>query len=136
MDKHKTMPPRKKKSNIIYKRMGSELIIATPVVRSWGYDRVIKTEVQSSVKKKSQKKKRLSITEKVIENKAENIVHIYLENYICSPYLQSYINKTGKGAEKSNKGVQESEMVSYKYSKTLFVSNLMAWKVQQKSTQS
>lgn len=57
MDKHKTMPPRKKKSNIIYKRMGSELIIATPVVRSWGYDRVIKTEVQSSVKKKKVKRR-------------------------------------------------------------------------------
>lgn len=54
-DIHKTMHSKKKNSNITYKRMGSELIIVTLVVRSWSYDRVIKTEVQSSVKKKKSK---------------------------------------------------------------------------------
>lgn len=57
--------------------MGSELVIATPVVRSWSYDRVIKMEVQSSVKKKKgQKNKQLRITGKEIENTAENTVYI------------------------------------------------------------
>lgn len=55
-DIHKTMHSKKKNSNITYKRMGSELIIVTLVVRSWSYDRVIKTEVQSSVKKKKVKR--------------------------------------------------------------------------------
>lgn len=56
--------------------MGSELIIATPIVRSWSYDRVIKMEVQSSVKKKSQNNKQLRITGKEIENTEENTVYI------------------------------------------------------------
>ena len=35
MDKHKIMHSGKKNSSIIYKREGSELIIATEVVKSW-----------------------------------------------------------------------------------------------------
>lgn len=90
MDKHKTMHSKKKKFNITYKRMGPELIIATPVVRSWSYDRVIKMEVQSSVKKKkSQKNKQLRITRKEIENTTENIVYIYLENCISNHHMSN-----------------------------------------------
>lgn len=104
MVKHKTMHSKKKKSNITHKRMGSELIIATTVERSWGYDGVIKMEVQSSVKLKSQKNKQLRITGREIENTTENTVYICLENCMSSLHISKIILiKLEKGHKRATK---------------------------------